>query len=70
MNNVKHVEVVPAYRIYSATRIVGEEAIWHEIGEAWPHWDGKGFNLSFPRGPFEEAEVMLRLATAKTTVGA
>ena len=30
----------------------GKEAFWTKIGAAWPHEDGKGFNLQLNAMPF------------------
>ena len=34
----------PTHRVYAVTTR-GEKNHWHEIGAAWYHKDGKGFNL-------------------------
>ena len=52
----------PAYRIYSIVEgeKEGEKAVWHELGAAWKHQDGKGFNLDFKAAPLPGAKVVLR----------
>jgi hypothetical protein len=36
----------PTHRIYAVTKKDGgDKGRWTEIGAAWPHADGKGFNL-------------------------
>jgi hypothetical protein len=55
----------PAFRIYSVSKNGDKKATWQEIGAAWPHKDGKGFNLAFAARPLEGAEVVLRSVTAK-----
>jgi hypothetical protein len=54
----------PTHRIYSVMR-KGEEAKWTEIGAAWPHKDGQGFNLKFNAMPTGNADVVIRTITAK-----
>jgi hypothetical protein len=55
----------PTHRIYSVTKNGDSKANWQEIGAAWPHKDGKGFNLKFTARPLDGAEIVLRIATAK-----
>lgn len=56
----------PSHRIYSVQKKESDtKPIWTEIGAAWPHKDGKGFNLKFRASPFGESEVVLRIAKAK-----
>lgn len=55
----------PTHRIYSVTRNDDSKANWQEIGAAWPHKDGKGFNLKFAARPLDGAEIVLREPTAK-----
>ena len=52
----------PAYRIYSIIEAVkeGEKAVWHELGAAWKHKDGKGFNLQLKALPLPGAQMVLR----------
>jgi hypothetical protein len=50
---------LPAYRIYSVTKD-GDKSIWFEIGAAWAHADGKGFNLQYGALPLPGAEIVLR----------
>ena len=55
----------PTHRIYSVIKERGRKANWQQIGAAWPHKDGKGFNLKFTARPLDGAEIVLRVATAK-----
>ena len=50
----------PTYRIFSVIEGEGEKATWHELGAAWKHKDGKGFNLQFKALPLPGAQVVLR----------
>lgn len=56
---------LPAYRIYSVFKPQGKKALWQEIGAAWAHDDGLGFNLSFGARPLEGADVVLRAPKAE-----
>ena len=47
---------------------VGDKGYWTKIGAAWPHQDGKGFNLELELLPVSSGDTMkltLREATAK-----
>ena len=56
----------PTHRIYSVSKRDNDaKPFWLEIGAAWPHKDGKGFNLKFNACPIGESEVVVRAATAK-----
>jgi len=59
MSNEQNTKVLPTHRIYSVAKR-GEQTIWTELGAAWPHKDGKGFQLKFKAAPFGECEVVLR----------
>ena len=50
----------PAYRIYSVSLDGDEKSRWTELGAAWPHKDGKGFQLKFNACPIGECEIVLR----------
>jgi hypothetical protein len=55
----------PTYRIYSVFKPEGKKAIWQEIGAAWSHDDGLGFNLSFGARPLAGADIVLRVPKAE-----
>ena len=65
MSNDTTTKTRPTYRIYSVTKKGDSKTNWQEIGAAWPHKDGKGFNLKFAARPLDGAEIVLRTATAK-----
>lgn len=46
----------------------GDSATWTEIGAAWRHEDGKGFNLSLKALPVN-GRLVLRERKAKTDTG-
>ena len=55
----------PSHRIYSVTKDGDEKARWTEHGAAWPHKDGKGFQLKFNACPIGDCEIVLREAKPK-----
>lgn len=52
----------PTHRIYSVTKDASGKSDWKDIGAAWPHKDGRGFNLRYTGKPEEGAEVIIRVA--------
>jgi hypothetical protein len=60
MSKKTETKALPAYRIFSIVEAEGEKATWHELGAAWKHKDGKGFNLQFKALPLPGAQVVLR----------
>jgi hypothetical protein len=60
----------PTHRIYSVSKKDGEaKQFWTEIGAAWPHKDGKGFNLKFKACPYGDSEVVIRVPRERAAVG-
>ncbi len=49
----------PSHRVYAVTRN-GERNSWREIGAAWMHKDGEGFNLKLDFLPLKGAEIVIR----------
>ena len=49
----------PTHRVY-AVRKNGEKSHWTEIGAAWSHQDGKGFNVKLDYLPLNGAEIVIR----------
>jgi hypothetical protein len=56
----------PTHRIYSVSKNGDAKPFWTELGAAWPHKDGKGFQLKFKACPFGECEVVLRAIEPKS----
>ena len=53
----------PTHRVFAVTKKPkADKGIWTPIGAAWPHRDGKGFNLPFAFMPIKEAEIVIRTA--------
>lgn len=65
MSDDNNTKARPTHRIYSVTKNGDSKPNWQEIGAAWPHKDGKGFNLKFTARPLDGAEIVLRVATPK-----
>jgi hypothetical protein len=60
----------PTHRVYAVTKKEGDKkARWAEIGAAWPHKDGKGFNLKLDMLPLNGAELVIRQPSAKAATG-
>ena len=70
MSNDTTTKVRPAFRIYGVTKDTEGKADWTEIGAAWGHKDGKGFNLKFSAPAAEGASIVLRMPKAKEEVAA
>ena len=49
----------PSHRVYAVTKN-GEKSFWTEIGAAWSHQDGKGFNMKLDYLPLTGAEIVIR----------
>jgi hypothetical protein len=47
----------------------GKEAYWLKIGSAWPHKDGKGFNLQLAALPANGGRIVLREFTEEDAAG-
>ena len=62
MSKKTEIKTQPAYRIFSIVEAgkEGEKAVWHELGAAWKHKDGKGFNLQLKALPLPGAQMVLR----------
>jgi hypothetical protein len=57
----------PTHRIYAVAKSgETEKAQWREIGAAWPHKDGKGFNLKLDLVPLNGAEIVIRTIDEKS----
>ena len=50
----------PRRRVYAVRKVANEESRWTEIGAAWPHQDGKGFNVKLDYLPLNGAEIVIR----------
>lgn len=50
----------PTHRIYSVMKNGDKKATWTEIGAAWPHKDGNGFDLKYTAQALSGAKIVLR----------
>ena len=57
----------PTHRVYAVTKN-GDKSFWTEIGAAWSHQDGKGFNVKLDYLPLNGAEIVIREPKAKNVV--
>ena len=55
-------KIRPTHRIYAVTKIAEDKSRWTELGIAFPHWDGKGFNLVFNASAIGEHQLVVREA--------
>ena len=67
MSKQQSAKALPTHRVYSVSKNGDAKATWTEIGAAWQHKDGKGFNLTFTALPLGGAQIVLR--TPKTKKG-
>ena len=59
----------PTHRVYAVKKIGEDNSHWTEIGAAWAHQDGKGFNLKLDYLPLGGAEIVIREPKAKGAEG-
>jgi hypothetical protein len=53
----------PTHRIFAVSqRGEGKKSDWREIGAAWQHKDGRGFNLKLLMLPLNGSDIVLREA--------
>jgi hypothetical protein len=50
----------PTHRVYAVKKAEGGKSRWSEIGAAWAHQDGKGFNVKLDYLPLNGAEIVIR----------
>ena len=51
---------LPSHDVYTVEGEDADKSFWTRIGSAWPHADGKGFNLALIAVPFN-GRIVLRL---------
>lgn len=57
---------MPSHSVYHVRDIVGrEKGMWTRIGSAWPHADGKGFNVQVECVPLD-GRLSLRIISEPT----
>lgn len=54
----------PTHVAYQVRDREGKKGIWTRIGSAWPHADGKGFNLQIEAVPLD-GRITLRVISDK-----
>jgi len=55
---------IPSHAVYQVRDREGQKGIFTRIGAAWPHKDGKGYNLQLESVPLD-GRVTLRVITEK-----
>ena len=61
---IDHSKKQPSHIAYQVRDREGQKGFWTRIGSAWPHSDGKGFNIQLEAVPLD-GRVTLRIATEK-----
>ena len=54
----------PSHKVYAVTKGT-KRNFWHEIGAAWAHADGEGFNIKLDMLPINGAEIVIRKPKAE-----
>ncbi len=50
----------PTHNVFAVTKKgEGQKADWFEIGAAWPHQNGTGFNIVFKAIPLSGADIVM-----------
>jgi hypothetical protein len=60
MTKTKTTHSRPTHRVYAVRKTGDESSFWTEIGAAWSHQDGKGFNVKLDYLPLNGAEIVIR----------
>ena len=50
----------PSYRAYTVIKREGQDDFWQSLGAAFPHQDGKGFNLKLSLLPLDGSDIVVR----------
>ena len=59
---------LPSHKVYAVTK-GSKRNFWREIGAAWEHVDGDGFNLKLDMLPLNGAEIVIRKPKADAGEG-
>ncbi|MGD9689497.1 MAG: hypothetical protein AB7K52_07175 [Phycisphaerales bacterium] len=63
-NTAQPASKAPTHAVYHVRDSKGDKGFWTRIGAAWPHADGKGFNLQVDCVPLD-GRLTLRVITEK-----
>ena len=55
----------PTYNVFAVTEKGEDRKEWFEIGAAWAHSDGKGFNITLKALPLAGAQIVMRVPREK-----
>jgi hypothetical protein len=61
-DTTKPASKAPTHIAYQVRDREGKKGIWTRIGSAWPHADGKGFNIQIEAVPLD-GRISLRVAS-------
>lgn len=64
MTNTNSKSKAPTHTAYQVRDSKGSKGFWTRIGSAWPHQDGKGFNIQLDAVPLD-GRIIIRVATEK-----
>ncbi len=64
-NNQTATSKPPSHIVYHVREREGHDPFWTRIGAAWPHKDGKGFNVQFELVPLD-GRISLRVPSEKS----
>ena len=56
---------LPSHQAFHVRKTAKGEAIWTQIGAAWPHADGKGFSIQVDIVPLD-GKIALRIPSEKS----
>ena len=63
-NNNESASKAPSHIVYQVRDREGQKGFWTRVGSAWPHADGKGFNVQLEVVPLD-GRLVFRVATEK-----
>jgi hypothetical protein len=63
-NNTASASKAPSHSAYHVRNRKAGDAIWTRIGSAWPHADGKGFNIQIETVPLD-GRISLRVPSER-----
>jgi hypothetical protein len=66
--NMTTTSKLPSHKVYAVTK-GSKRNFWREIGAAWAHADGEGFNLKLDMLPLNGAEIVIRKPKADAGEG-
>jgi hypothetical protein len=65
MSNENTTKKRPTHRIYAVPKAANDNTRWTELGVAWAHKDGNGFQLKYNACPIGDCKIILRAIQPK-----